>query len=137
VLVGWYHSHPNFGVFLSDHDQFIQKNFFKENGKITIVIDPIRGKKGWFYSNNESIKQFDEIDTDKEKLGVSSENVEDNIAVNLPSKQYVTIPALLVTCFLFSMVSFGLGILITQSKEESQQTDFSKAKKFKIENKFK
>jgi len=27
-IVGWYHSHPGFGVFLSDHDTFIHKNFF-------------------------------------------------------------------------------------------------------------
>jgi proteasome lid subunit RPN8/RPN11 len=26
-IVGWYHSHPGFGVFLSDHDTFIHKNF--------------------------------------------------------------------------------------------------------------
>jgi proteasome lid subunit RPN8/RPN11 len=52
VLIGWYHSHPNFGVFLSDHDQFIQNNFFKEDGKVTIVVDPIRGLRGWFYSQN-------------------------------------------------------------------------------------
>src|SRR5579884_2876892 len=27
-IVGWYHSHPGFGVFLSDHDTFIHENFF-------------------------------------------------------------------------------------------------------------
>ena len=27
-IVGWYHSHPGFGIFLSDHDTFIHKNFF-------------------------------------------------------------------------------------------------------------
>ena len=26
-IVGWYHSHPGFGVFLSEHDLFIQQNF--------------------------------------------------------------------------------------------------------------
>src|SRR4051812_28892649 len=27
-IVGWYHSHPGFGIFLSDHDLFIHHNFF-------------------------------------------------------------------------------------------------------------
>src|SRR3954471_6915748 len=26
-IVGWYHSHPGFGVFLSPHDLFIHRNF--------------------------------------------------------------------------------------------------------------
>src|SRR5262249_31788881 len=33
-IVGWYHSHPNFGVFLSDRDMFIQQNFFNGPGQI-------------------------------------------------------------------------------------------------------
>ncbi len=32
-IVGWYHSHPGFGVFLSEHDTFIHKNFFSSPGK--------------------------------------------------------------------------------------------------------
>jgi proteasome lid subunit RPN8/RPN11 len=28
-IVGWYHSHPGFGVEFSEMDIFIQKNFFK------------------------------------------------------------------------------------------------------------
>src|SRR5262245_22698628 len=27
-IVGWYHTHPDFGVFLSSHDEFIHRNFF-------------------------------------------------------------------------------------------------------------
>src|SRR4051794_1492077 len=30
TIVGWYHSHPGFGIFLSEHDVFIQENFFRE-----------------------------------------------------------------------------------------------------------
>ena len=28
-IVGWYHSHPGFGVFLSEHDLFIQQIFLQ------------------------------------------------------------------------------------------------------------
>jgi proteasome lid subunit RPN8/RPN11 len=41
-LVGWYHTHPGFGVFFSEHDRFIQKNFFAGIGQVGVVIDPGR-----------------------------------------------------------------------------------------------
>src|SRR5262249_34234810 len=42
AIVGWYHTHPDFGVFLSDRDRFIQEHFFSGAGQIALVIDPIR-----------------------------------------------------------------------------------------------
>lgn len=47
-IVGWYHSHPNFGIFLSDRDFFIQQNFFSAPGQIALVIDPVRKIEGVF-----------------------------------------------------------------------------------------
>lgn len=47
-IVGWYHSHPNFGIFLSDRDMFIQQNFFSGPGQIALVIDPVRKIEGVF-----------------------------------------------------------------------------------------
>lgn len=47
-IVGWYHSHPNFGIFLSDRDLFIQQNFFSGPGQIALVIDPVRKIEGVF-----------------------------------------------------------------------------------------
>ena len=48
TIVGWYHTHPDFGVFLSDRDVFIQQHFFSEAGHIAHVIDPIRRTEGVF-----------------------------------------------------------------------------------------
>lgn len=68
-LVGWFHSHPNFGVFLSDYDKFIQNEFFNKDGMITIVVDPINGKRGWFISIDKDVRPYsDEEDTEMEKL---------------------------------------------------------------------
>jgi proteasome lid subunit RPN8/RPN11 len=47
-IVGWYHSHPNFGVFLSDRDRFIHEHFFSGPGQVAYVIDPIRHEEGVF-----------------------------------------------------------------------------------------
>jgi proteasome lid subunit RPN8/RPN11 len=47
-IVGWYHTHPDFGIFLSDRDRFIQEHFFSGPGQIAHVIDPIRKIEGVF-----------------------------------------------------------------------------------------
>ncbi len=47
-IVGWYHSHPGFGVFLSDHDTFIHKNFFGSPGQVAWVYDPHSDEEGCF-----------------------------------------------------------------------------------------
>jgi hypothetical protein len=47
-IVGWYHSHPGFGIFLSEMDQFIHDNFFNEAWQIAYVDDPIDGDRGVF-----------------------------------------------------------------------------------------
>jgi proteasome lid subunit RPN8/RPN11 len=47
-IVGWYHSHPNFGIFLSDRDIFIHEHFFSGPGQIAHVVDPVRKFDGVF-----------------------------------------------------------------------------------------
>jgi proteasome lid subunit RPN8/RPN11 len=47
-IVGWYHSHPGFGVFLSDHDTFIQQNFFSAPNQVAWVFDPHTDEEGCF-----------------------------------------------------------------------------------------
>ena len=47
-IVGWYHSHPGFGVFLSEHDLFIQQNFFSNTQQVAWVYDPHTDEEGCF-----------------------------------------------------------------------------------------
>ncbi len=47
-IVGWYHSHPGFGVFLSEHDLFIQENFFSNAQQVAWVYDPHTDEEGCF-----------------------------------------------------------------------------------------
>ena len=42
-IVGWYHTHPGFGVEFSDMDLFIQKNFFSGQTQLALVTDPLSG----------------------------------------------------------------------------------------------
>jgi proteasome lid subunit RPN8/RPN11 len=47
-MVGWYHTHPDWGVFLSSMDLFICEHFFNKPLDLALVIDPCRGDRGWF-----------------------------------------------------------------------------------------
>lgn len=47
-ILGWYHSHPGFGIFLSEHDLFIHRNFFSRPEQIAVVVDPHSGREGVF-----------------------------------------------------------------------------------------
>jgi proteasome lid subunit RPN8/RPN11 len=42
-IVGWYHTHPGFGVEFSEMDLFIQRNFFAGPSQIALVTDPLNG----------------------------------------------------------------------------------------------
>jgi proteasome lid subunit RPN8/RPN11 len=47
-MVGWYHTHPRFGIFLSEYDLFIHSNFFSEPWQVAYVVDPVGGNEGFF-----------------------------------------------------------------------------------------
>jgi len=41
-VLGWFHTHPGYGIFLSSADQFIDQNYFNEPYHIAMVIDPTK-----------------------------------------------------------------------------------------------
>ncbi len=44
-IVGWYHTHPGFGVEFSEMDLFIQRNFFAGSNQVAFVTDPLGGEE--------------------------------------------------------------------------------------------
>ena len=56
-IVGWYHTHPDFGIFLSGHDLFLHRNFFPQPLQVAYVIDPIRQTRGFFRWRGEGLEQ--------------------------------------------------------------------------------
>lgn len=47
-MAGWYHTHPDWGVFLSGMDMFICDNFFNKRLDVAYVIDPCRLDRAFF-----------------------------------------------------------------------------------------
>ncbi len=56
VMVGWYHTHPGFGIFLSGMDLFIHQNFFTQIWHIAYVLDPRARTSGFFCWNRQKTK---------------------------------------------------------------------------------
>lgn len=53
-MVGWYHTHPGWTVFLSGMDLFICNNFFNKPLDVALVIDPVNDDRGWFQWTDDS-----------------------------------------------------------------------------------
>lgn len=48
MVVGWYHSHPGFGIFFSETDRACQRHFFRQPWQVGVVLDPHSGEAGAF-----------------------------------------------------------------------------------------
>ena len=56
-MVGWYHTHPGWSVFLSGMDMFICNNFFNRPLDVALVIDPCEQDRGWFQWTDNNTTQ--------------------------------------------------------------------------------
>ena len=57
-IIGWQHTHPNYGIFLSNYDMFIQENFFNLPFQVAYVIDPVQNLRGFFQWKNDRIEKL-------------------------------------------------------------------------------
>ncbi len=46
LIVGWIHSHPSYGCFLSHTDLKTQKGFFSQDFNVALVVDPTKSEEG-------------------------------------------------------------------------------------------
>lgn len=48
AIVGWYHTHPRMGVFLSHYDAWLHDHFFPEPWQVALVMEPHSEVGGFF-----------------------------------------------------------------------------------------
>jgi proteasome lid subunit RPN8/RPN11 len=58
-IVGWYHTHPGFGVEFSEMDLFIQRNFFSSPTQLALVTDPLSGAVAICVNSPDGIQYLD------------------------------------------------------------------------------
>jgi len=61
AIVGWYHTHPGFGVVFSDMDVFVHKSFFSLPTQIALVIDPLSGAVATAIADEDGLVYIDRI----------------------------------------------------------------------------
>jgi proteasome lid subunit RPN8/RPN11 len=50
ALVGWYHTHPDMGIFLSETDlDKTHRVLFSEPFQVALVYDPVKSRAGYFF----------------------------------------------------------------------------------------
>jgi proteasome lid subunit RPN8/RPN11 len=133
-IVGWYHTHPDFGLFLSDYDQFIQNNFFDNPGQLALVIDPIAGNMGWFEKKRktgkiEMIFQEDTKSGQRVKPGVKRESTE--------IKTTRLGVAIFATAIISAALTWGVTTLVTpnyKTQLESVSNDFQEMNYYVFNN---
>jgi proteasome lid subunit RPN8/RPN11 len=55
LVLGWHHTHPRLGVFLSAYDLFIHRHFFSQPWQIALVVDPCQRQIGFFQWRGEQV----------------------------------------------------------------------------------
>jgi len=81
-VVGWYHSHPGFGCWLSGVDVSTQQSFEQLNSRaVALVIDPLQSVRG-----KVVIDAFRSIQPQQMMMGIEPRQVTSNIGhLNKPS----------------------------------------------------
>lgn len=99
-ILGWYHSHPGFGVEFSEMDFFIQKNFFSAPTQAALVIDPLGGHVAVCVNTHDGIRYIEKFWVDGREQqchvsrGKSNENIKETIEPsNLLEKKWETVDA--------------------------------------------
>lgn len=104
-ILGWQHTHPNYGIFLSNYDIFIQENFFNLPWQIAYVVDPIAGTRGFFQWRNGKVEKtsgFYIFDDTLKKIKIKQEKVTESKAkINLFSIIMVFLTTILLTSTMF------------------------------------
>lgn len=54
-VLGWFHTHAGWGVFMSDSDVFVHRHFFTHPSMVAFVLDPVLGRDGFFYWHDGKI----------------------------------------------------------------------------------
>lgn len=56
IFVGWHHTHPGYGVFLSSTDTFTHRSFFNLPWMVALVVDPRSEEMGFFQYKNSRLE---------------------------------------------------------------------------------
>ena len=86
-IVGWYHTHPGFGIFLSKMDSFIQENFFNQPYQVAVVIETkqhVEGCFSWVNGRSVPLRRYWVGESEVQLVGGDVEPFEDETSAAEP-----------------------------------------------------
>lgn len=125
-MLGWQHTHPNYGVFLSNYDMFIQENFFNMAYQIAFVVDPIQGLRGFFQWKNGKVEKlkgfyvFDDVGKPI-KIEQTTSSVKGKKSETMSNKSIIVLSTLLALLVIAFVVSFVTLNKMIQDQFEQQK----------------
>jgi proteasome lid subunit RPN8/RPN11 len=127
-IVGWIHTHPDFGIFLSEYDTFIQSNFFNGENQVAYVIDPVQNLEGVYVRHDEHIARcngFFIFDKTGAAITVAAEHEESAKAGGLFSRaglfHSIALAALFAAVLMLLWRSIGLDARIDALQARQQE----------------
>lgn len=131
-IVGWQHTHPGYGIFLSNYDMFIQENFFNIPFQVAYVIDPVQHLRGFFQWKGGKVEKlkgfyiYDDlgktIKIDQPKIKKNTElETKDIQKTNKLHMAATAILALLTICLLFTTASLSRKYSTQMENQEALQ----------------
>jgi proteasome lid subunit RPN8/RPN11 len=129
-MVGWYHSHPGFGVFLSEYDLFIQQNFFSDPAMVALVIDPLKGDGGWFEWQNGQVVQSDSFETPAVR---SNREVQAQVEQASSNRRSSIVIGVAVAAFVSLIIGYFVGSsLAPKNKEVAGSSSVDSAEQIRL-----
>lgn len=128
-IVGWIHTHPDFGIFLSEYDKFIHQNFFSEAHQVAYVVDPIQNVEGfyfWINDNIEKCKGFYIYDKTGTQITVDTGKDE-------PTEEKATAPLFSIKNILIAILSVAVVFLIFSNISANKQLKALEKEQEKLE----
>ena len=128
-IVGWIHTHPDFGIFLSEYDKFIHQNFFSEAHQVAYVVDPIQNIEGfyfWINGNIEKCKGFYIYDKTGTQITVGTDKDE-------PAEEKVAEPLFSIKNILIAILSVAVVFLIFSNISTNKQLEKIEKEQEKLE----
>ena len=109
-ILGWIHTHPDFGIFLSEYDKFIHQNFFSDPQQVAYVVDPIQKIEGfyfWIHDNLEKCKGF--YIYDKTGTPITVDPNKDEPATESKEASGFTLKNLLIAILTIAVILLGFS----------------------------
>lgn len=111
-IVGWFHTHPNFGIFLSKYDLFIHENFFNALWQIAYVLDPLRNEAGLFYWDKSKLIKVN-LSTKKKIDRQEPKNMQKQIK-NVKEKRLSPLKKMFYIVTIFAILEMAIILTLTK-----------------------